>query len=82
LHRRHPDHTEGYPITRKISLTVSPSDSESNGRAGYGVTRISGTYFEEIDGLHKPLGPSQNIGLRARGTFTLNRISYVDSLNF
>jgi len=82
MHRRHPDHTEGFPITRKISLTVSPADPQSSGLAGYGVSRISGTYDEEIFGLHKPLGPSRNIGLRTRGTFTLNRLSLVDTLNF
>jgi hypothetical protein len=82
MHRRHPDHTEGFPITRNISLTVSPTDPGSSGRGGYGVSRISGTYFEEIFGLHKPLGPAQNIGLRTRGTFTLNRLSLVDTLNF
>jgi hypothetical protein len=82
MHRRHPDHTEGFPITRNISFTVSPTDPGSSGRGGYGVSRISGTYFEEIFGLHKPLGPAQNIGLRTRGTFTLNRLSLVDTLNF
>lgn len=82
MHRRHPDHTEGFPITRNIALTVDvpePGDSE---RAGYGVSRISGSYNEELFGLHKPLGPNKNVGLRTKGTFTLNRLSFADSLNF
>lgn len=79
MHRRHPDHTEGFPITRRMVITMDPTVV---GNAGYGVSTISGSYFEEIHGLHKPLGPSQNIGLRTRGVFTLNRISIVDTLNF
>lgn len=82
MHRRHPDHTEGFPITRRISLTVDESDDSTLGRAGYGVSRITGTYFEEIFGLHKPLGNNQDIGLRTQGTFNLNRLTLADSLNF
>ncbi len=58
-----------------------PATGDSE-RAGYGVSRITGTYFEEIFGLHKPLGNSQDVGLRTQGTFNLNRLSFVDSLNF
>lgn len=82
MHRQHPDHTEGYPITRRISMNVDASDPGNTGRAGYGVSRISGIYQEEIFGLHKPLGNSQDIGLKTQGTFTLNRLSFVDTLNF
>lgn len=82
MHRRHPDHTEGFPITRRISLTVDAADAGQTGRAGYGVSRVTGTYFEEISGLHKPLGKNQNVGLRTRGAFNLNRLSHVETLNF
>ncbi len=83
MHRFHPDHSEGFPIDRHISLSVDTvSDGGAFGRAGYGVSQLTGTYREEIFGLHKPLGNSQNIGLRTEGTFTLNRISLVDTLNF
>lgn len=82
LHRQHPDHTEGFPITRRISLEVAAPGAGDSGRAGYGVSRLSGTYSEEIFGLHKPLGDDQDVGLRTRGAFTLNRLSFVDSLNF
>lgn len=78
-HRRHPDHTVGFDIRRLVSLSFS--GSEAAGRAGYGVDRISGTYDEEIFGLHKPLGTSKNIGLKVRGTFRLSRISLIDTLN-
>lgn len=80
MHRQHPDHTEGYPVTRRISMTIDAADPGASGRSGYGVSRLSGTYLEEIFGLHKPLG--NNLGLRTQGTFTLNRLSFVDSLNF
>ena len=45
------------------------------------MDRISGVYSEEIFGLHKPLGPSRNIGLKVSGTFQLYRISLIDTLN-
>jgi hypothetical protein len=82
MHRRHPDHTEGFPITRKIGLTFDATGDGQFGRSGYGVSRITGTYSEEIFGLHKPLGPNKDIGLRTRGTFTLNRLTFAESLNF
>lgn len=80
-HRRHPDHTTGMDITRLLSLSFDAADSRPAGRAGYGVDRISGTYEEEIFGLHKPLGPDRDIGLRVRGRFQLHRISLIDTLN-
>ena len=80
-HRRHPDHTTGFDIRRLIHLTFQAQDDQATGRAGYGVDRIAGTYDEEIFGLHKPLGPSKDIGLKVRGKFQLNRISLIDTLN-
>lgn len=80
-HRRHPDHTTGFDIRRLVNLTFSATDGQLLSRAGYGVDRISGTYAEEIFGLHKPLGPSKNIGLKVGGTFQLHRISLIDTLN-
>lgn len=81
-HRRHPDHTAGYEITRQLSLEVNTlPGSASFQTASYGVDRLTGVYREEIHGLHKPLGPDQNIGLRTQGFFTLNRVSLVDALN-
>jgi hypothetical protein len=80
-HRRHPDHTVGFDIRRLIHLTFQAQDDQESARAGYGVERINGTYDEEIFGLHKPLGPSRDIGLKVRGKFQLNRISLIDTLN-
>ncbi len=79
-HRRHPDHTVGFDIRRLARLDFSAQEDQP-GRAGYGVDRIAGTYNEEIFGLHKPLGPSRDIGLRVRGAFQLHRISRIDTLN-
>jgi hypothetical protein len=45
------------------------------------VQRITGVYREEIFGLHKPLGPQQDKGLKVEGRFELNRISLIDALN-
>ena len=82
MHRRHTDHSTGYNITRNLNIQFDAASS-TNGLAlaGFGVEQITGTYREEIFGLHKPLGPDQNLGLITDGVITLNRISRVDTLN-
>lgn len=81
-HRRHPDHTIGFAITRALNIQFDSSTSTNAQQiSGFGVDQITGTYHEEISGLHKPLGPNQNIGLITEGTVTLNRVSLVDTLN-
>ena len=80
-HRRHPDHTIGFDITREIALGFDAADQQPVGRSTFGVDQITGTYDEEIFGLHKPLGPQQDTGLKVRGTFLLHRISLIDTLN-
>ena len=80
-HRRHPDHTAGFDIRRRLSFDFDGTPTNALARAGFGVDRITGTYREEIFGLHKPLGPQKDTGLRVEGTFQLNRISLIDTLN-
>ncbi|WP_265594628.1 hypothetical protein [Haloferula sp. BvORR071] len=80
-HRRHPDHTTGFDITRRVKLSFLPTDPQANAGGPYGVDRISGIYDEEIFGLHKPLGPNKDIGLKVRGSFQLHRVSQIDTLN-
>ncbi len=80
-HRRHPDHTVGFDILRKLRLDFDGSSSDPLVRAGFGVDRITGTYREEVFGLHKPLGPNKDTGLRVEGKFELNRISLIDTVN-
>jgi len=80
-HRRHPDHTVGFDVTRKIRLDFDSGPTNQLARAGFGVDRITGTYREEILGLHKPLGPNKDTGLKVEGTFQLNRVSLIDTLN-
>ncbi|MBI2929814.1 MAG: hypothetical protein HYY24_29495 [Verrucomicrobia bacterium] len=80
-HRRHPDHTVGLDLQRKLRLDFNGSVGDPLGRAGFGVDRITGTYREEVFGLHKPLGPNKDIGLKVEGTFELNRLSLIDTLN-
>lgn len=70
-HRRNPDHTTGRDITRTLKLT---NLSKAN-------NKLTGTYDEEIIGLHKLLGPNKDIGLKVRGSFELNRVSNVATLN-
>jgi len=81
-HRRHPDHSVGYDITRNIRLDFDAPDAQGAvPSVTRGVKTVSGMYREEFLGLHKPLGPDQDIGLRTEGRFQLNRISTISTLN-
>ncbi|MBX3745650.1 MAG: hypothetical protein KF833_10110 [Verrucomicrobiae bacterium] len=80
-HFRHPDHRVGFDITRRIRLDFDEGPADGLERAGFGVDRITGVYREEIFGLHKPLGPDRDIGLKVEGRFELNRIALIDALN-
>ena len=71
-HRRNPDHVAGFDVIRKINLNfVDNSNSDL----------IQGIYGEEILGLHKPLGPQKDKGLKVEGAFKLYRVSDVKTLN-
>jgi hypothetical protein len=80
-HRRHPSHTRGFDIIRHIRIDFDDVGTNGLNRVGYGVDQLSGVYREEVDGLHKPLGPDKDIGLKTEGPFELNRISFIDALN-
>ncbi len=80
-HRRHPDHSIGFDIDRHLRLDFDAAPTNGFERAGFGVDRITGVYREEVFGLHKPLGPNKDMGLRVEGTFELSRISLIDALN-
>ncbi len=81
-HRRHPDHTTGFDITRNIRIDFdAPSEANVIPSVTRGVSMVTGMYREEIFGLHKALGPNQDIGLRTEGRFELNRVSTISSLN-
>jgi hypothetical protein len=81
MHRRHPDHTRGYDIRRIVTIDLDTTPGTTLPRAGFGVDRLSGVYREEVFGLHKPLGPNKDIGLKVQGTVELNRVSLIDTLN-
>lgn len=72
-HRRNPDHVAGFDIIREINLIYDVGDSKSD--------LIQGIYQEEILGLHKPLGPQKDKGLKVEGAFKLYRVSDVKTLN-
>ena len=83
-HRRHSDHSTGFDITRNIRLDFDGDPTNGLDRVGFDVDRITGVYREEVLGLHKPLGPdpaNAPIGVKTEGTFELNRISLIDTLN-
>lgn len=79
-HFRNPDHRYGYDITRRLRFDFDDGPPELE-HAGYGVDRITGVYREEVFGLHKPLGPGKDLGLRVEGRFELNRVALIDALN-
>jgi hypothetical protein len=72
-HKFHPDHAndgaKAYNITRTIKLQFIAPSINVNGR-----DQFSGTYEEQITGLH-------NATLTAAGTVVLNRVSTVGTLN-
>ena len=81
-HKWNPMHRHGFAITRELTVHFdSASSSNALNLAGFGVDRITGSYREEISGLHKPLGSNQDIGLITEGTIKLERVSLVDTLN-
>jgi len=80
-HPKHPDHTVGINITRIIRLDFNGELSDALTHSDTGLDSVTGIYREEIFGLHKPLGANRDIGLKVEGTFELNRISLIDTLN-
>ncbi len=81
-HRRHPDHSSGFDITRNIRIDFDAAQEEGRiPSVTRGVSTVSGLYREEVFGLHKPLGPGKDVGLRTEGRFQLNRVSAIGTLN-
>ncbi len=81
-HRRHPDHTSGFDITRNIRIDFDAEQEEGGiPSVTRGVSTVSGLYREEVFGLHKPLGAGKDVGLRTEGRFQLNRVSAIGTLN-
>jgi hypothetical protein len=81
-HRRHPDHSAGFDITRNIRIDFDAEQTEGTiPSVTRGVSTVSGLYREEVFGIHKPLGPGKDVGIRTEGRFQLNRVSAIGSLN-
>lgn len=78
-HKWNPIESHGYAITRKLTINFDSTNSAS--MLGFGVDHISGTYHESIFGLHKPLGPNQDVGLLTDGIIKLDRVSPIAVLN-
>ncbi len=78
-HKYHPAHREGVALSREIVLEIfeTPADTDAAGnpkQAGYGEEWLEGNFTETVTGLHK-------IPIHAGGTFTLQKISQVSTLN-
>ncbi len=71
-HRYHPDHQQGYKVTRVISFEFSAAPT--NAPPGYDERVLDGIYRETITGLHRT-------NIVVSGTFRLNRIATVGVLN-
>ncbi len=84
-HRYHPDHDnldvdfrttrlEAYDVTRAFELRLSPTNLVGATTADYGYKMVAGTYRETVTGLNKS-------NLVSSGTFRLNRVSEIGTLN-
>ena len=85
LHRYHPDHDnldvrfagfreEAYPVSRTISLELTPTDPLGIDRPGSNDSQVSGTYRETLSGLHRN-------DIAVEGYFDLRRVSGRPFLN-
>jgi hypothetical protein len=85
-HRYHPDHdnlagdfrtpvSESFLIRRQLEFSLLGNDPRGGSASpDYGYSEIAGFYFETVTGLHQ-------YPIRAQGTFRLQRISEIASLN-
>jgi len=73
-HKYHPDHGQGFAVTRSLEFQFSSGNTTGRDEPSYGYAVISGTYRETVSGLHKA-------GIVAAGTFTLNRVAVTPYLN-
>jgi len=71
-HIYHPEHANGFAggITRVLTFTF---DGDGGGEPEWGVTRLGGTYVENITGMHREM-------IQVNGQFELRRISDIASL--
>ncbi|OGV67015.1 MAG: hypothetical protein A3K19_29610 [Lentisphaerae bacterium RIFOXYB12_FULL_65_16] len=72
-HKYHPDSKTGFRVDRSLFLLFD-AEPTAGAKPGQGVDRLSGVYQETISGLHKK-------PIRLEGTFELQRISPVATLN-
>lgn len=78
-HRYHPDHDcdqggECYEITRSFRLIFDGEPPPEGQRPGWGDTFLTGSYEEDIEGLHK-------VAVQVAGRFELQRVSMIGTLN-
>ena len=88
VHRYHPDHDnlddryeaalregkESFTFTRTITLDFEDEDPSGVTYPEWGATVQGGSYYEEIEGLHKNV-------IHVHGSFRLHLVSLVDELN-
>jgi len=73
-HKYHPDHEEGYEITRTFTLTFHATPPLGVVSAGYGERVLAGEYTETLQGLHKE-------DIYVAGRFELARLLQISTLN-
>jgi hypothetical protein len=87
VHNYHPDHDnldskghalvagqESFTITRTCQFTFTASPPDGQAVSGWGTAVLGGSYRETITGLHKNT-------LEARGSFQMNRVSEIASID-
>ena len=65
---------EAYPVSRTISLELTPTDPLGIDRPGSNDSQVSGTYRETLSGLHRN-------DIAVEGYFDLRRVSGRPFLN-
>lgn len=74
-HKWNPIERHGYAITRNLTIVFDTApDTNATAMPGFGVNYLTGRYRESIFGLHKPLGPNQDIGLITDGSIRLEHV--------
>lgn len=71
-HQYHPDLSTGSEIIRDITLSFDSADDESP--IDIGDTRLSGSYFEKVSGLH-------DLPIFSEGRFVLQKVSNIATLD-
>lgn len=73
-HHFHPELKAGFDVKRIVTFEFDEEAQDNNNNFDFGITRLTGTYTEQIIGLHK-------LPLFTEGRFVFSKVSDVTSLD-